>query len=317
LIPSLKYEPGLSIKNDILSTLTYFDIFTYPLKKREIGLFLQESYDNYDFEIALQMLLDNCVIFKFDEFYSLQNNYMIVQRRKAGNEKARELMRVAEKVATWLSKFPYVRGVAVSGSLSKNFGDETSGIDLFVITSKNRLWIARTFLHFFKKLTFLVNRQHFFCMNYFVDEDNPEIAEKNIYTATEVATLLPLQGSVAFARFYSANAWTKDFLPNNYMRVSSAKQLKGNLLKWLAESSLNNAFGDLLDNSLMRLTEKRWLAKTEKRRLNSRGVVMGMSAQKNCAKPDPSNFQHKLLEIYNRKIAELLNNNVVAMNPAH
>jgi predicted nucleotidyltransferase len=138
-------------------------------------------------------------------------------------------------LAQLLIKFPYVRGIGISGSLSKNFADENSDIDLFIITKKNRLWIARTLMHLFKKLTFLVNKQHYYCMNYYIDEQQLEIVEKNIYTAIEVVTLIPLQGDGAFASFYSANAWTKDYLPNKVMRISSAKPSKRHLLKSCVE----------------------------------------------------------------------------------
>ena len=315
--PSKNYNTNLLIRNDILSTLAYYDIFTYPLRKREIWLFLQNLYDHSEFEIALQGLVNNSSIFKLDEFYSLQNNYAIVNRRITGNNKAQQLLQTAEKVTALLSGFPFVRGIAVSGSLSKNFADDRSDIDLFIITSPNRLWLARTFLHCFKKLTFLVNKQHFYCMNYFVDEDHLEIAEKNIYTATEIATLLPLQGNTVFEKFYSRNAWIKMYLPNKYMRVSTEKKIKETWIKWLIESLLNNSFGNMLDNMLMNITSKRWLKKTQQRKLNTRGIILGMSATRSCAKPDPKNFQNKFIEQYERKVFELLHKKVIVMKSAN
>jgi hypothetical protein len=205
-----------------------------------------------------------------------------------------------------LIKFPYVRGIAISGSLSKNFADDESDIDLFIITAKNRLWIARTIMHMFKKLTFLVNKEHFFCMNYFIDELGLEIAEKNIYTATEVVTLIPLEGDLTFEKFYSANAWTMAYLPNNYMRVSSAKPLKISMLKRTVEAMMNNRLGNVMDNLLCKVTASRWLKKTQQKKLNTRGIIMGMSANKHFAKPDPANFQQKLIQRYYKRVKELL-----------
>jgi predicted nucleotidyltransferase len=279
-------------------------------------LFLQNLYDHTEFEIALQALVNNSSIFKLDEFYSLQNNYAIVNRRITGNNKAQQLLQNAEKIISLLSKFPFVRGIAVSGSISKNFADNRSDIDLFIITSPNRLWIARTFLHCFNKLTFLVNKQHFFCMNYFVDEDHLEIAEKNIYTATEIATLIPLQGNSVFKKFYSRNAWIKMYLPNKYMRVSTEKKIKETWIKWLIESVLNNCPGNMLDNMLMKITSKRWLKKTPDRKLNTRDIVLEMSATKSCAKPDPKNFQNKIIDQYERNVFELLHKKVIVMKSA-
>jgi hypothetical protein len=85
--------------------------------------------------------------------------------------------------------------------LSKNFADERADIDYFVVTKANRLWIARTLMHLFKKLTFLVGKQHYFCMNYFVDEEALTIQEKNLFTAVEVATLIPVCGNGSMESF--------------------------------------------------------------------------------------------------------------------
>ena len=300
-------EKNLCIRKDILATLAYFNMFDYPLKKREIFVFLGHTDDRHEFDHALSLLIDEAAVFKVGEFYSLHNNFSLSERRIKGNEKAAIMLKKANKAAAVISRFPYVRGVAVSGSLSKNFADDTADIDFFIITAANRLWIARTFLHVFKKITFLFNMQHFFCMNYFIDEAAPEIIEKNIYTATEIATLLPLRGNAVFEKFYAANSWTKNFLPNNYMRISSAKEMAGSWIKYVIEKLLNNKLGNLLDNFLMKMTDKSWSAKTKSKKRNSRGVLMSLQASKHYSKPDPANFQYKLLQLYETNLSDIYN----------
>ena len=144
-------------------------------------------------------------------------------------------------------------------------------------------------------------------MNYFVDESGMEIIEKNIYTATEIATVMPFYGNDIFSRFYSANAWTKSFLPNNYMRVSSAKDVKGGWIKWLFEKMLDNPLGNFLDELLMKLTAKSWDKKTKTNKKNYRGLIMGMKASKHYSKPDPVNFQQKILELYENSLENVYN----------
>ena len=297
----------MCIKKDILATLTYFNMFDYPLSKREIFIFLGQTDELHEFEHILNTLVEESAVYRVGEFYSIQNNFSLSERRSKGNEKAIQLLQKAEKVAGFLSRFPFVRGVAVSGSLSKNFADDTADIDFFIITAANRLWIARSFLHVFKKLTFLVNMQHYYCMNYFVDEAEPVIVEKNIYTAIEIATLLPLRGTVVFEIFYTANGWTKRFLPNNYMRISSAKETGSNWLKSLAEQLFSNKMGDRLDNFFMKMTAKRWNKKTENRKKNNRGELMSLQAGKHYSKPNPANFQQKLLKLYENNLTDIFN----------
>jgi predicted nucleotidyltransferase len=293
-------------KENILATLAYFDIFKYPLTSGEIYLFLKNKYHQADFELALRYLVAHQSVFQFGNFYSLKNDYSLVVRRYNGNEKAAELIKVAHKIGDWLIRFPYVRGIAISGSLSKNYADENSDIDLFIITAKNRLWIARTLMHAFKKLTFLVNKQDYFCMNYYIDEEQLEIKEKTIYTAVEVVTLIPLQGDMVIEQFYAANSWTREYLPNKIMRISSAKPLRPSIFKTVFEKLFNNPLGDILDTLLMRITSGRWRKKTEQKKVNSKGAVMAMDTGKHYAKPDPGNFQATLLAQYQSRISKIM-----------
>lgn len=296
----------MCVKHDILAALAYFDIFNYPLTQTEVYLFLPNRCPYKEFRTAVRHLTNESLIYQLDEFYTLQNNYALVERRRQGNAKAKQLIHTAGKVAHLLSYFPFVKGIAVSGSLSKNFADEKSDIDLFIVTAPNRLWLARTLMHGFKKLTFLIRKQHLFCMNYYIDEQMLQIKEKNIYTATEIATLLPLRGINIFQHFYAHNNWSKKYLPNHSLKVSYTKEIHHSLFKKAVEAIFNNPVGDWLDCWLMKVTAKRWAQKTKSGKLNSRGVIMSMDAARHYAKPNPQNFQNKLLAIYERKVDALV-----------
>ncbi len=280
-------------------------MFNYPLKKRELFLFLGSQQGMQEFDKAVEALLDESAIFKIGHFYSLFNNYTLAERRRKGNEKAADMLKKAEKAAAIIAAFPFVKGVAVSGSLSKKFADEHADIDFFIITAANRLWTARTLLHIFKKFTFLFNLQDHFCMNYFIDEEEPCILEKNIYTATEVSTILPVRGSQVFERFYQANNWTKKFLPNRYMHIPTEKEIRKTWFRLIVEKILNNRFGNKLDDFLMKLTANSWNNKTRRKKKNSKGVLLSMHTGKHFSKPDPVNFQKRLLQRYEKSLSEV------------
>jgi hypothetical protein len=55
----------------------------------------------------------------------------------------------------------------------------------------------------------------------------------------------------------------------------------------------------------MKITDKSWNAKTKKKKRNARGVLMSMRASKHYSKPDPANFQYKLLKLYENSLAEI------------
>ncbi len=297
----------MRIERDILATLAYFDIFEYPLNEAELYQFLPNTYTHALFIDGLNRLCTKELVYRFEELYSLQDKYALVTRRRQGNARAENLLKTAEKIASFLSWFPFVRGVAVSGSLSKHFADEKSDIDFFIITRKNRLWIARTLLLIFRRVAVMFNKGDWFCLNYFLDEQALEIEEKNIFIAIEIATLIPFVGKDSFSKFYFYNEWYLNYLPVHSKSINSVKEPKSSFIKKAVEAIFNNWVGSSLDTFLMKLTDRRWQRKTEKGELNKRGILMSMSVSKHFSKPDPTNFQKKLLFNYGRKLESILN----------
>ncbi len=295
-----------STAQNIVRTLGYFDLFQYPLTRDEIRSFHADDTATATIDAGLEMLINDKQVYRIDEFYSLQNDPSLAQRRRRGNKLAVEQMKRAHRVAKLLSRFPYVKGVAVSGSLSKNFASEKTDIDFFIITEANRLWIARSLMHLYKKFTYLAGHQHWFCMNYYVDEAVPEITEKNIFTAIETVTLLPMQGKTSLDGFISANGWVKNYFPVRKISTVNTPEIRPGPLRMMIEKIFNGGPGNRIDNWLMRVTEKRWQKKADRKKLNSSGICMGMVVGRHVSKPDPENFQDKIVERYRVKLHQLL-----------
>lgn len=293
----------VSLERSVLKVLAYFDMFNYPLLKEEVHFFLDHEVATDDVESALQQLVGARCIFRHGDFYSLNHDRSLVTRRLKGNHHARNLLTTAYKVSALLYRFPFVRGIGISGSLSKNFADEQADIDFFIITKADRLWIARTMMHLFKKFTFLVGRQHWFCMNYYVDEEAMMIEERNIFTATELITLMPVAGNGTLDDFFHVNAWAMDYFPNAHLRNDRKKFNRFPWYKKFTEWIFNNRFGDALDNFLMKLTSRRWKKKEQDGQVNMKGNRMGLRTGKHFSKPNPLHFQKKLLETYRQRIA--------------
>lgn len=263
---------------------------------------MDATYSPDQIEESFQYLLDEKMIFPIGEYYSLSNDIVLAQRRKKGNEKAAKQIRIAKKLSRFLSRFPFVRAVAVSGSLSKNFADEHSDIDFFIITKANRLWIARTVMHFFKKLTYLAGKQHWFCMNYYLDETALEIQEKNIYTATEIVTALQFYGNADFENFVKANNWAFDFYPSYISNYGNPKKNRKGTVKSTVEFLFDNQIGERLDTLLMKITVRRWKQKTASFKKNKKGLLLAMDAGKHFSKANPSNFQRLVLQHYHNNL---------------
>lgn len=298
----------MTTTGSILKTIAYFDLFHYPVSAEEIRKFLDTPATSPKVTTALDELLNKKQIFRFDEFYTLRNDPSLIQRRRKGNEHAEELLHIANRIGARLYKFPFVKGVGISGSLSKNYADEGADIDFFIITQANRLWIARTLLHCLKKISYLTGKQHWYCMNYFIDEEALLMTEKNIFIATEVLTLKPVCGIDAMDTFFEVNNWANAYFPN-YGQLDPAihHDTGRSWFKKLVEPIFSNRFGDWLDNCLMRITGKRWASKEKHHKVNMKGNPMALRVAKHFGRPDPEHFQKKILGMLENKLQELTN----------
>ncbi|AXY75687.1 hypothetical protein D3H65_17630 [Paraflavitalea soli] len=294
---------SVELESSILKVLAWFDLFHYPLPAGEIRFFLDRMISAEELKVSLQQLVNDKMIFLHEDCYSLENDPALVVRRTRGNVRASRMLRTAHRIGRLLYHFPFVRGICISGSLSKNFADEKADIDFFIVTRANRLWIARTAMHLFKKITYLWGGQHWFCMNYYIDEDALEIREQNYFTAIELITLMPVCGERAIGQLLSENNWAARYFP----RYTEKKPLHGDAtkrygVKRLLERLFNNRLGDRLDEYLFALTSRRWKQKEEKYRLNIKGERMGLDTGKHFSKPNPSFFHKSILEKYDQKL---------------
>ncbi len=293
-------------KENILKTLAYFDIFQYPLKREDILLYNPSVSTQQVINANLDTLVEEGKIYVLGDLFSLQNNPLLAERRRKGNARAVEEMKKAKRAARILSRFPFVEGLAISGSLSKNFADENTDIDFFIITKANRLWVARTFMHIFYKLAKLTRSQRLFCMNYYVDELGMEIPEQNVFTAMEIITLVPVEGAACIEQFTNSNLWTKKYFPSYHPVTEADGTIKKGIFRKMAEWIFRGKTGDSLNAWLKRKTEKRWEKKLERKQFNSKGICMGMLAGEHFSKPDPQHFQYKILAQYEFRLKQIL-----------
>jgi hypothetical protein len=295
-------------EQSVIKALAYFDIFNYPLTQEEVYNYIDKPMSIEVVMATLLQLVEEKRIFRLGSFYSLQPDVALHTRRTMGNHKAEILLKTAYKVGSFLYQFPFVRGIGISGSLSKNFADQHTDIDFFIITSSNRLWIARTLMHLFKKLTFITGHQHWYCMNYYIDEEALRIDEQNIFTATELITLIPVCGNGTMDKFYNQNNWVANYFPQQHISRQSMFLSRPGLFKRAVEWLFNNKLGNAIDNTLMRITAHRWKKKEKLHKTNDHGVRMGLCTDKHFARPNPAFFQKKVLGMFEKRLNEIEQN---------
>lgn len=289
---------------ETIKTILYFSIFRYPLTLEEIHSYTNNSNCS-DTEKELLHLIDQKILTKVDDFYVYGSDFDSVIKRLRGNMNAKKIMTKAQERALFISKFPFVESVGVSGSLSKGYYDNESDIDFFVITKHNKLWVCRTLLMLYKKL-FLLNSRKYFCVNYFISDQQLEIEEKNRFTATELKTLIPMQGKPAFEQFYNRNEWIKDYFSKFEINLKSVPEIKKTALTKTIEFFFDNGFGNAIDYLFKSITLRKWRAKFNF--LSEEDFKIALKSTKNISKHHPSNFQKKVILSLNDKLEEVQRN---------
>lgn len=199
------------IQKAIINVLEYFDFFQHSLYPDEILKYLSLKASQETVSKNLEEMASTGYIFTKNDLWAL-NNKSLDSRLNNLKRNAR-LLRISKRMGWIIRKFPFVKGVYISGSLSKQGANDNADIDYFIITKNNRAWSARLFLTAFKRI-FLFNNKRYFCINFFLDENHLELNKKNIYTAIESASLIALYNKDLLGKFYEKNAFIQDYFPN-------------------------------------------------------------------------------------------------------
>lgn len=131
-------------------------------------------------------------------------------------------MTQASPLLTFCRWLPWVRGVAVTGSLSVfDPKKPTDDVDFMIVCAPNRLWLTRPLLVWFSQLfgrrrTWKKEEPNSWCFNLWLEESALKVrsADRNYYLAHEVcqAWWLISKNDVG-ARFLAVNSWASVWLP--------------------------------------------------------------------------------------------------------
>lgn len=284
----------------IIKALLYSDIFHYPLTAEEIFERLEIPCSNIEaVKNELNQLVEAQVVYLFEDFYSLRDDVSLAIRRSAGNKMAKDIMPRAIRRSRLIFSFPFVRAVMISGSLSKNFLDKNGDIDFFIVTTPGKVWLTRGLLALFQRIV-LFNSHKYFCVNYYIDHDHLELDERNIFTATEVATLKPVCGYEHYEKLLECNPWIAEYYPQFKPAAVTSHRSFGWWPKGLVERMLT-PFASGLDSFVMRrLTERAYRLYAGK--FEKPDFDVAFKATRHVSKNHVGNYQRKITDKFNQRV---------------
>lgn len=210
--------------SSVLRMVLYFDVFAHPLRRSELERFVCPGEPARVAE-ACSALAREGHVETHEAWVSAPGRMATLPARKERARWAEAAWPKAQQAARLLARLPHVEGLFVTGGLSKNSAKPGDDIDFLVLTAPGRVWTLKTFLQVLRRPLPSAWRERL-CTNYLVSTDSLLLDDRNLFTAVELATAVPVFGRKACVAFLEANAWASAFVPGLSWSVARAQALE-------------------------------------------------------------------------------------------
>jgi hypothetical protein len=209
-----------TISDAILETVAYADIFDHPLTALEIHRYLTGVV--VSFESISEVLKNTDRLVQSGDHFTLPGREEIIPIRKDREARSQKLLPSALRYGRILGSLPFIRMVALTGSLAVLNVSKTDDFDYMLVTVPGRVWTARAF-------AMLINRivkrfGHTLCPNLIVSRNCLEWPLHDLYSARELCQMIPITGMDVYHELIRVNAWAREYLPNAFSENGCVSQ---------------------------------------------------------------------------------------------
>jgi hypothetical protein len=226
------------LEKTIIATLSYFDIFDYPLTLMEIWKWQYAEDQRHVFTISeLQTALEASdflgqKIASKDGFYFFKNRENILAIRQARYALAEQKYHRAKRIIRFLRNMPFVKMIGVCNTLAYNNSRAEADIDIVVITQPGRVWPARFWvaglLQAMGQRPARGDTQDKMCSTFFIDENHLSLQKLckpgDIYLPFWISQVVPVYDEGIHQKFIEANQWVRERLPMFIPVVPSSRR---------------------------------------------------------------------------------------------
>ncbi len=209
------------IITSIIKTLSYSDIFDFPLTREEIyKYYIGEKVSRGAMSHVLREMVKAGQISKENNLYFLNGRQKLCKIRKNRKTESVPKMVLALKTIDILHFIPTIKLIGVSGSLSMENCERKDDVDLFIVTDGNALWITRLIVSLVlsvlgikrdRKDNFGINK---ICPNMYLTLSSLSISP-NLFAAHELSQLKVIfNRDFTYQALLDSNSWVSKFMPN-------------------------------------------------------------------------------------------------------
>lgn len=285
-----------TLTKSILQTLSYFDIFDYPLTREELFQFLWQPPLNLsysDFILQLEKVMQTELVRKVE---SIGSYYFLAERSEIIAKRERKVLYTEEKIAiakrgtNKLRYVPFVQALFVCNQLAVGV-KKNSDIDVFIVVKRGHMWTTRalitTLLSFFLLRRTSGSIADMMCLSFYVTDDNLDLSSicipaPDVYQAYWNAQLIPLYDpDDFFQKIQEKNTWVKHYLPHTFTKFDISNRARVSdtsftlVIKKFAQWFLSYSLGSLIERHFrfLQLQKMKLLTKNPTEATNKSVVI--------------------------------------------
>lgn len=197
----------------VLQSVIYASLFDYPLTLPQLEASLVEIRADAQTIASWwrsSELLRSAIEHR-DGWYFPAGRGDLIETRARREVVSRELLERDRRLLSWICRMPFVRMVALSGSLAHLNAEGSADLDLFVITAPQRVWSVTVATLVIARVMGWRKRM---CLNYVISERALRVEPADLFSANQIIHLRPIVGYNVFERFVKANGFVREFYPN-------------------------------------------------------------------------------------------------------
>lgn len=296
----MKVPPDLrQVQRSILKALIYADLFNYPLSPAEILRYLTVSASEEVVALSLEQGAREGLVDRANGYVTLPGRLDLVPLRERRAAVARVKWAAARRYSRAIARMPFVRMVAVTGTLAVANVEPEDDIDLFIVTAARRLWLARACVILVVRAAAAAGDE--VCPNYFVSERQLVLSDRSFFGAREMSQMVPVYGARVYERLRRLNDWVADYLPHAQGRPNRMPAIKLHRAERLAKRAAERLLAGRLGNALEAWEMDRKIRKLQ-RRAETQGGSVEFSAD--CCKGHFDHHDAIILEIFEERLAQ-------------
>lgn len=287
----------------VLRTIVYASLFDYPLTPGEICEGLIGTTATED-TVRAWLSSSSWLRARVEEiggYWCPRGRADTIGTRRRRETSSRRRLQAHGPALRLVANLPFVRMVALSGSLAHLNASRGADVDLFLITAPGRVWAVTTTALLVARL--LGWRRHL-CLNYVVSERQLAVEPADLFTANQIVHLRPLIGLDVYRRFLEANPFVDRLYPNFEPRGEWPLVPPGRLRGWkpVIERVLNSLLAAPVYERACRVLY-RWYLRRQAPRWRSRDQVR---LEDECLKLHTTSHRAEVLARFEAAMADVV-----------